>query len=154
MSGLFYILPRLLALLASYPALNVELRASERHVDLIEENINVAIRHGELQDSELTQRKLADSPLITVASTDYLAKYGVPTSPADVSEHQCISFNAGRGMHPWRFVDEHGKAIMLMPQGRFQSNDGEQLRWRGWALRSFRLGWRVRIWLRGHWCRC
>ncbi|MXP51982.1 LysR family transcriptional regulator [Pantoea sp. Seng] len=126
--GRFYIVPRLPALLARYPALNLELRVSERHVDLIEENIDVAIRHGELQDSALTQRKLADSPLITVASPDYLAKYGVPASPAELSEHQCISFNAGRGIHPWRFVDGHGKAFTLMPQGRFQSNDGEQQR--------------------------
>ncbi|MXP52005.1 hypothetical protein FD737_02775 [Pantoea sp. Seng] len=126
--GRFYIVPRLPALLTRFPALNVELRVSERHVDLIEENIDVAIRHGELQDSALTQRKLADSPLITVASTDYQARYGVPASPAELSEHQCISFNAGRGMHPWRFADGHAKAITLMPQGRFQSNDGEQQR--------------------------
>lgn len=52
----------------------------------------------------------------------------MPASPAELTEHQCISFNAGRGIHPWRFVDEQGKAITLMPQGRFQSNDGEQQR--------------------------
>ena len=52
----------------------------------------------------------------------------MPASPAELSEHLCIAFNAGRGMHPWRFVDGHGKAFTLLPQGRFQSNDGEQQR--------------------------
>lgn len=126
--GRFYIIPRLPALLERYPALNIELRVSERHVDLIEENIDVAIRHGELQDSALTQRKLSDSPLITVASPAYIARCGEPTSPAELSEHQCIAFNGGRGVHPWHFMDGQGKALTLMPQGRFQSNDGEQQR--------------------------
>lgn len=126
--GRFYIVPRLPALLERHPALNIELRVSERHVNLIEENIDVAIRHGELQDSALTQRKLAESPLITLASPEYLAKHGAPTSPAELSEHQCIAFNGGRGVHPWRFLDGHGKPYTLMPQGRFQSNDGEQQR--------------------------
>ncbi|MDI9220847.1 LysR family transcriptional regulator [Pantoea sp. EA-12] len=126
--GRFYIVPRLPALLERHPALNIELRVSERHVNLIEENIDVAIRHGELQDSALTQRKLAESPLITLASPEYLAKHGTPTSPSELSRHQCIAFNGGRGVHPWRFLDEYGKPFTLMPQGRFQSNDGEQQR--------------------------
>lgn len=126
--GRFYIVPRLPALLERHPALNIELRVSERHVNLIEENIDIAIRHGELQDSALTQRKLAESSLITLASPEYLAKHGAPTSPAELSGHQCIAFNGGRGVHPWRFLDGHGKTFTLMPQGRFQSNDGEQQR--------------------------
>lgn len=126
--GRFYIVPRLPALLERHPALNIELRVSERHVNLIEENIDVAIRHGEMQDSALTQRKLAESPLITLASPEYLAKHGAPTSPAELSGHQCIAFNGGRGVHPWRFLDKYGKPFTLMPQGRFQSNDGEQQR--------------------------
>ncbi|WP_072017037.1 substrate binding domain-containing protein [Enterobacter cancerogenus] len=137
------IVPSLPAPLAQYPELNVVNPVSRRHVNLIEKNLDVAIHHSELQNSSLTQRKLADSPLLTVASPDYLAKYGVPASPADLSKHQCIAFNAGRGMHPWRFMDQHGKAITLMPQGRFQSNDGEQ-QWAaalaGLGLRSFRHG--------------
>jgi len=82
---------------------------------LIEETRDDSIRHSELQDSSLIQRKLADSPLITVASPDYLAKYGMLASPSDLSEHLCIAFNAGRGMYPWRFVDRHRKALTLMP---------------------------------------
>lgn len=126
--GRFYIVPRLAALLERYPALNVELLVSERQVDLIEENIDIAIRHGELHDSSLTQRKLADSPLITVASPAYLRKNGVPASPADLCDHACISFNGSRRVHPWRFINEQGAPITHLPQGRFRSNDGEQQR--------------------------
>ncbi|UHM90521.1 LysR family transcriptional regulator [Rahnella victoriana] len=126
--GRFYIVPRLPALFERYPALNIELRVSERHIDLIEENIDIAIRHGELQDSALTQRKLAESPLITVGSPDYLARHGAPSSPAELGKHQCIVFNGGRGVHPWHFLDEQGKPIIHIPQGRFRSNDGEQQR--------------------------
>ncbi|VTQ54686.1 LysR family transcriptional regulator [Campylobacter jejuni] len=126
--GRFYIVPRLPALFERYPALNIELRVSERHIDLIEENIDIAIRHGELQDSALTQRKLAESPLITVGSPGYLARHGAPSSPAELGNHQCIVFNGGRGVHPWHFLDEQGKPIIHIPQGRFRSNDGEQQR--------------------------
>lgn len=124
----FYIVPRLPALFERYPALNIELRVSERHIDLIEENIDLAIRHGELQDSALTQRKLVESPLITVASPDYLARQGTPASPAELGDHQCIVFNGSHGVHPWHFRDEQGKPITYIPQGRFRSNDGEQQR--------------------------
>ncbi len=126
--GRFYIVPRLPALFERYPALNIELHVSERHIDLIEENIDLAIRHGELQDSALTQRKLVESPLITVGSPSYLARHGAPTSPAELGKHQCIVFNGGRGVHPWHFLDEQGKPITYIPQGRFRSNDGEQQR--------------------------
>lgn len=126
--GRYYIVPRLPALLERYPALNVELLVSDRHVDLIEENIDLAIRHGELRDSALIQRKLADSPLVTLASSAYLAKHGMPATPADLDQHTCIGFNGGRGVHPWHFINGDGARITHLPQGRFRSNDGEQQR--------------------------
>ncbi len=126
--GRYYIVPRLVALLERYPALNIELQVSERQVDLIEENIDIAIRHGELHDSALTQRKLTDSPLMTVASPAYLLKNGEPASLADLNDHACITFNGGRRVHPWRFINDKGAAVTHLPQGRFCSNDGEQQR--------------------------
>ncbi|MFC6338682.1 LysR family transcriptional regulator [Pseudomonas sp. CCM 7891] len=126
--GRLYVVPHLASFFERYPGINVETTVSDRHANLIEEGVDFAIRHGELEDSSLTARRLATSPLVTVASLGYLQRHGEPVTPNDLQQHGCILFSGREETRPWRFVDMNATSITLRPEGRFCSNDGEQIR--------------------------
>jgi len=101
-------LPPLLARYArQYPNVRVELNITNRNVDLVAEGFDLAIRLGELPDSGLVARKLADEPLCLVASPDYLQRAGTPATLASLREHACLPFilpRTGR-IAPWVFKE-------------------------------------------------
>ncbi|QDQ27746.1 LysR family transcriptional regulator [Chitinimonas arctica] len=110
-----------------YPQVDVALQLENRLVDLIEEQIDVAIRVSHLADSSLIARKLADSPRVLVAAPSYLARCGEPTSPADLAGHACLVYSDGnRAYREWHF-DSPAGPIQIQVQGRIQLNDGSAL---------------------------
>lgn len=126
--GRLYIVPHLSAFFQRFPAIRIELVASERQVNLVEENLDLAIRHGELRDSSLAMRKLAVSPLVTVASQEYLERYGTPQNPAELARHACITYTGGGEDRPWVFAKPAGARLIIQPEGQFRTNDGEHIR--------------------------
>lgn len=87
----------------AHPNLRLDLVMDDRYVDLLEENIDVALRAGELSDSSLTARKLASCERYVVASPAYLARMGTPASPADLLDHAAIVYTQGLVAEEWRF---------------------------------------------------
>jgi DNA-binding transcriptional LysR family regulator len=77
---------------ARHPKLSIDLRLSDRFVDLIEEGTDVAIRVGELADSRLIGHRLAPYRLCTFAAPTYLAKCGMPRHPEDLVRHDRVNF--------------------------------------------------------------
>lgn len=76
-----------------HPDLRLEIDLSQRKVDLVAENIDVALRGGpSIEDSNLVVRKLADSALVFCATPAYLKKHGTPRAPSDLADHACIAF--------------------------------------------------------------
>ncbi|AKJ30038.1 LysR family transcriptional regulator [Caldimonas brevitalea] len=75
-----------------YPKLNIDLRLNDRFVNLVEEGIDVALRIGDLADSNLISRGLAPIRLSAFASPAYLAARGTPRRPEDLREHDCVNF--------------------------------------------------------------
>ena len=126
--GRLYIVPHLPAFFARFPGLRVEMFASDRHVNLIEEGIDLAIRHGELVDSALTARRLASSAFLTVATPAYLERRGVPEAPADLSGHTCVVFTGREEVRSWAYEGPDGATYVHRPEGPFRTNDGEQIR--------------------------
>jgi LysR family transcriptional regulator for bpeEF and oprC len=122
-----YLVPLLPRFFDRYPDVSVELSASERHVDLIGEGIDLALRHGPLPDSSLTARAVATSPFVTVATPDYLGRHGTPTTPAELEGHACVVFAAMNEVRPWHFQVE-GEGVVHYPRGRFRTADAEQVR--------------------------
>jgi LysR substrate binding domain-containing protein len=98
-----HLVPRLATFLDAHPKLRMEIILDDRVIDLLEENIDVALRLGELKDSALTASKLAESDRIIVASSTYLAQRGVPYTPADLLAHDGIVYAPGTGGDEWRF---------------------------------------------------
>ncbi|MEC4590201.1 LysR family transcriptional regulator [Nitrospirillum amazonense] len=75
-----------------YPKLSIDLRLSDRMVDIIEEGIDIAIRVGDLADTRLLSRRLGPHRLCAYASPDYLSRRGTPQHPDQLADHECVNF--------------------------------------------------------------
>nr|WP_087506321.1 LysR family transcriptional regulator [Neiella marina] len=84
-----------------YPAIELELTANEGIIDLLRHQVDVAIRIGRLQDSNLHARLLGHSPLLLVASPIYLAEHGTPSSVDELQQHQLLGFVGSRNLNRW-----------------------------------------------------
>jgi LysR family transcriptional regulator for bpeEF and oprC len=125
--GRTYVVPRLAELFESYPRLAVDLRVSERTPNLVEEGLDVAVHTGELPDSTLIARRIAETPVVSVATPGYLATYGQPRHPADLAEHRGVVFTPFGAPSPWRFQTDAG-LVRHAPTGSFRTDDAEAIR--------------------------
>ncbi|TAM85012.1 MAG: LysR family transcriptional regulator [Candidimonas sp.] len=101
--GRLLIAPLLPRFLARYPHVSVEMMLIDRSVNLMEEDIHVAIRMGRLPDSTLIARKLGNVGMVVCAAPSYLQRHGVPGSPNALSQHDCLVFSDRPGPIDWHF---------------------------------------------------
>lgn len=114
--GVHVIAPALPAFRGRYPKVTIDLRLSDRYVDIIEEGIDVAVRIGDLPDSGMLSRRLAPYRLCCFASPVYLARRGTPRHPDDLEDHDTVSLryqSTGRTFR-WPFRIE-GREIERIP---------------------------------------
>jgi DNA-binding transcriptional LysR family regulator len=88
--GLAVIIPALPDFYARYPGIQLDLGVSDRHVDMLGENIDCAVRGGTLSDQSLVARRIGDVYLVMCATPDYLQRHGVPTHPRDLEENHTL----------------------------------------------------------------
>ncbi len=112
------------AYLKRYPEVSVDLRLSDRMINLVEEGTDLAIRIGHLPDSALVARHVGEMRRIVVASPDYLARRGEPKTPAALASHDTIQFGAMTAAPDWRFVD-HGREVRIATAPRFSTNSAD-----------------------------
>jgi DNA-binding transcriptional LysR family regulator len=123
--GLRHVAPVLAKLAQRHPELELDVSYADRHVDLIGEGFDAALRIGVLKDSGLVARRIAPARGVLAASPDYLARHGEPRTPADLARHQCLIY-AGRSSVEWQF--RSGKrSFTVRPQGRLRSDSGDCL---------------------------
>jgi DNA-binding transcriptional LysR family regulator len=91
--GRVAILPALSAFQHAYPGISMELSLSDHIADLNAGEADVALRVGDLPDSDLKARKLGESRRILVASPQYVARSGTPITPKDLMRHNCLRFS-------------------------------------------------------------
>jgi DNA-binding transcriptional LysR family regulator len=125
--GRLLMAPLLAEFLRRYPQLSVDLLLIDRAVDMIEEDIHLALRIGHLPDSPLVARKLADIAMIICASPAYLARRGVPQLPADLSRHDCLAFSDTPGIAEWRFKEGAKTERKIRISGRLWVNSLDAL---------------------------
>ncbi|MBS9479087.1 LysR family transcriptional regulator [Ancylobacter radicis] len=95
--ALFGIIPALPDFFARYPEITLDLGVSDRPVDLVAENVDCAIRGGDLVDPSLIARRIGEVRLMLCASPAYLATYGMPRDPRDLEEsHRVIGYFSAR----------------------------------------------------------
>jgi len=105
--GQIVIAPLIRAFRQQYPDITLELILSDSWVDLVDDRIDVAIRHGNMPDSSLIARKLLDPEYVLVASKQYLDTHGYLDSPAELSDHQILTFTYQGFNREWRFTNQN-----------------------------------------------
>lgn len=115
------------AFLTRYPELEVELVLTDRLVDLVEQGFDVALRIGELEDSRLLARRLADSSIVICASPAYLARRGVPRTPEALAGHDLVLDSNLRQPQTWRFR-RGSRTVGVRVAGRLQVNSAVMVR--------------------------
>jgi DNA-binding transcriptional LysR family regulator len=100
------------AFLKDHARIRVELVVTNLLLDLLAENIDVAIRVGELQDSSVIARRLGTSAYYLVAAPEYLKARSRPAEPADLKSHDCVVFNAKNNQRDWNLVSGRRRATV------------------------------------------
>ena len=135
-----HLVPKLGSFLDANPRVQLDLVMDDRMVDLVAENIDVALRLGLLTDSALKARKLAQAERLVVASPAYLARRGVPRTPADLLEHDGIIYGQGSGGQEWVFRRGSSEtSVFLRTRLKFSAAEGVReavLAGQGFAIAS------------------
>jgi DNA-binding transcriptional LysR family regulator len=98
-----HLAPALPEFLARNPHVTFEFLVTNRFVDLIGENVDIALRVGHLSDSTLVARKIVDLTQVVCASPKYLARHGRPVRPSDLVQHACLTLGHIPGSATWPF---------------------------------------------------
>jgi DNA-binding transcriptional LysR family regulator len=125
--GWMHVAPAIPSFRARFSELAIDLRLEERHVNLVDEGLDLAIRIGTLPDSPLIVRKLAPSRLVLCAGPDYLERRGTPLSPHDLGRHACLCFPPLWRDGHWRLVAKQREKRVPVA-GTIVSNSAEVLR--------------------------
>lgn len=102
------LLPSLAAFRERYPSIELDLHIGNRNVDFVREGFDFAVRLGQIREYGLVARKLGDFAMGVYASPTYLARRGIPRTPQQLANHDCISFvmpSTGRVL-AWSFDPE------------------------------------------------
>ncbi|MDX1706549.1 LysR family transcriptional regulator [Pseudidiomarina sp.] len=125
--GSIQVAPLLPELLKTYPELKTELVLDDKRVDMVKENIDLALRCGVLEPNSLIARRLNDLPLTMVATPDYLKQQGTPEAPADLSQHQCLLHGFHAAESRWQLY-EQGRPVSVAVTGPFCANNNLALK--------------------------
>ncbi|BAE50075.1 LysR family transcriptional regulator [Paramagnetospirillum magneticum] len=103
--GRRHVTPIIVDFLRAYPQISIEAVFSDNNLDLIEEELDVAVRIGTLADSTLVARRVGEVESVLVASPGYIAAHGLPLAVDELAEHDVI-FTSGRPvLVEWRLIE-------------------------------------------------
>ncbi len=118
--GQMYVAPAVTRFVQKYGKVRINLMLLDRVVNLLEENIDVAIRIGALEDSSLVAQPVGSVRRMVVASPTYLSRHEVPKHPRDLLKANCVRFSGGAG--PWWTFYEGGKQFNVPVSGNLEFN--------------------------------
>ncbi|WFS03627.1 LysR family transcriptional regulator [Rhizobium tumorigenes] len=122
-----HVIPHLPDFLAAHPGLDMEVVLDDRHIDLIEEGIDISLRMGELTDSNLTARKISQGRRLVIGTPAYFERAGEPKTPGDLISHESIVYAKGPGRDVWSF--HQGSAeVSVTVKGRVRVSASEGVR--------------------------
>jgi DNA-binding transcriptional LysR family regulator len=119
--GLMFISPRVVRFKTLNPGLAINLDLNDQPLNLVEQNIDVAIRLGHLTTPGLVARKLGESPFLAVAAPGYLAARGAPETPEDLATHHCLAYTNQADPLQWAFEDG-GRHRSVVVTSNYRSN--------------------------------
>ncbi|MGE5337841.1 MAG: LysR family transcriptional regulator [Gemmatimonadota bacterium] len=104
--GLHQLPPVIDEFLQRFPEMKLELSISDRLADLIEEGADMAVRTGIPRDSSLVARPICDTHRVICAAPSYLARHGMPCTPDDLLQHNCLYISTQPALRRWPFNDD------------------------------------------------
>ena len=122
--GKEYVLPMLAEFLEQWPKVSMDIRCDDNVPNLIASRYDVAIHHSSLGTGTSVIKKLAELPVVLVASPAYLKVHGIPRRPEDLAEHECIATHSSAvSAAKWEFKRRHGRSgraatAVVQPRGR------------------------------------
>ncbi|MBE1529911.1 DNA-binding transcriptional LysR family regulator [Sphingopyxis sp. OAS728] len=124
--GRRHIMPVLIELAERYPGLNLNVSFTDRRVDLVSENIDLAVRIGHLDDaSDLLARRIGVQHMVIVGAPAYLARRGVPRSSADLADHDCIAGRRRGNRIAWLVKQPDGSTARQVLRVKHELQDFE-----------------------------
>jgi DNA-binding transcriptional LysR family regulator len=116
-----YLVPAVAAFMKRHPQIDVELKLSDRFVDLVDEDLDLAIRIADMSDSTLQARRLGQLRRVMFGAPAYFAKYGRPAHPDQLAKHQCMIRTTDPDAQGWPFRI-NGKQKIVRVSGRFRAD--------------------------------
>src|SRR5512134_2386122 len=126
--GLHQLPPVLPEFLRRYPEIELDLTISDRLIDIVEEGADLVVRSGVQPDSSLVARRICDVERVICAAPSYLKQHGVPRTPADLLQHNCLHIGGYPLLRRWPFDDPGaGRVQIIEPRGNAVANNGESV---------------------------
>ena len=125
--GRLHILPLIPDLLSLNPGLQVDLILSDFVRDMVEDGIDLAIRVGPVNDPDAIVRRVASTPLVCVGSRRYFEQRGMPKTPVELVDHNCLLYRGLTESTHWPFVGPEGQFSVAV-RGNLTSNSVETIR--------------------------
>jgi DNA-binding transcriptional LysR family regulator len=121
--------PRLSGWLPDYPDIKVEISSDNRFTDIVASRFDIGVRlGGDVAKDMIAVRMAPDMRMACVGSPAYLARHAPPSTPQDLTEHDCIALRLPThgGLLNWEFK-RRGKTVNAQPSGRLVFNTGEMV---------------------------
>ncbi len=122
-----HLAPAMKTFLQRYEQVEIELNASDRVVDIVEEAYDLAIRITDNPAQNMVARTIAPVRWVTCASPAYLEQHGTPQTPQELVKHHCLVYQGVPALRSgWRYMSG-GKEVALQVNGRCRVNNSEAL---------------------------
>ena len=110
-----------------HPKIKINMTLDNRFVDLVSEGFDLAVRIGDLSDSSMKAKKIANTKLGIVGSHDYLKRNGIPKNINDLSNHQSLNYSFDSRNKFWRIPGLDGEERQIRGKNSLTVNDGKSL---------------------------
>ena len=110
-----------------HPNVDLEIRLDDSPTDLIRDGFDLSIRIAPALRSSTIARRIASVPIVTCAAPAYLDKRGTPQTPAELADHECLTYTDNDPPDEWAF-NRDGERVVQRVRGSVKANNGDLLR--------------------------
>jgi DNA-binding transcriptional LysR family regulator len=125
--GLCHLSPAIDVFAREHPGLTINIDFSDRHIDLVEQGVDLAIRIADLKDSSLRARRICPIRILLCASRSYLEENGTPLKPEELKNHRFLGYDVGAS-NTIRLSDGQGGEQLIHMSSHITANNGDFLR--------------------------
>ena len=125
--GNSYLKGPIAAFAVKHPEVTLDVAFDDRLINIAEEDYDVVVRIGVLEDSSLIARKLAACPMVVCASSDYLERHGTPQTPEELVRHNVLAYTRNKGAHDWRYKGPDGREGTVSLTSTFRADNAAMM---------------------------